>query len=175
MVKAYMMLISEFARATNLTPDTIRFYVKRGLITPETGRKGGRNPYQIFTDAHVQEARIIRMAQSLGMSLKEISAIGEEYRAGKIDRVRSIEIMQMQLDRLEEKEAELRAMGAYLRAKLVWLHGGERGPEPDFGAYAGEELAGVCSTGPIRSVVEGKRDIEGVTAAAGAVLDDRAA
>ena len=63
------MLISDFAKATGLSPDTIRFYIRRGLITPETGSKGGRNPYQIFSAEHVREARLIRMAQSLGMSL----------------------------------------------------------------------------------------------------------
>lgn len=141
------MLISEFARTTGLTPDTIRFYIRRGLLTPETSSKGGRNPYQIFTSEHVREARLIRMGQSLGMSLKEIAALGEEYRAGRIDRDRSIEIMQDQLDRLERKAAELRAMGAYLRAKLGWLRDSEQGPEPDFGAYAAsDELLGVCKT-----------------------------
>ena len=50
------MLISEFARASGLTPDTIRFYIRRGLLKPETSRKGGSNPYQIFTAEHVQVA-----------------------------------------------------------------------------------------------------------------------
>ena len=106
------MLISDFARETGLTPDTIRFYIRRGLITPETGSKGGRNPYQIFTAAHVREARLIRMAQSLGMSLKEISAISEEHRKGLITEARSIELMGLQLEKLEQKQAELDAMGA---------------------------------------------------------------
>ncbi len=64
------MLISEFARATRLSTDTVRFYIRRGLLVPENNGKGGRNPYQIFTAEHVQTARLIRMAQSLGMSLK---------------------------------------------------------------------------------------------------------
>jgi MerR family copper efflux transcriptional regulator len=68
------MLISEFARATGLTRDTVRFYVRRGLLTPATNAKGGRHPYQSFTAADVQAAKIIRSAQSLGMSLKEIAA-----------------------------------------------------------------------------------------------------
>lgn len=139
------MLISEFARATGLTPDTIRFYVKRGLLAPETGSKGGRNPYQIFTADHVREARLIRMGQSLGLSLKEIAALGEEYRAGEITRERSIELMADQLARLEAKAAELDAMRGYLKAKLAWLRSGAAGPEPDFGDYAANSgLAGTC-------------------------------
>ncbi len=129
------MLISEFSKETGLTPDTIRFYIRRGLISPETGAKGGRNPYQIFTEEHVRTARLIQMAQSLGMSLKEISAINEEHLAGKITIERSIELMEDQLARLEAKRAELDAMAGYLRTKLAWLQGGQQGPEPDFSAF----------------------------------------
>jgi DNA-binding transcriptional MerR regulator len=38
------MPISDFSQATGLGHDTIRFYVRRRLITPETGSKGGCNP-----------------------------------------------------------------------------------------------------------------------------------
>jgi MerR family transcriptional regulator, copper efflux regulator len=130
------MLISEFASAAGLSKDTIRFYVRRGLIVPETGGKGGRNPYQIFTDQHVRDARIIRMAQSLGMSLKEVAALNREQRAGGISRARCIEILKDQLARLEEKAAEIDAMACYLRAKLAWHKRGDKGPEPDFAVYA---------------------------------------
>ena len=138
------MLISEFAKVTGLSADTVRFYIRRGLLDPETGSKGGRNPYQIFTDEHVRTARLIRMAQSLGMSLKEISAIGEEHRKGLITRERSIELMEMQLARLEAKKAELDAMGNYLRAKLAWLYAGEQGPEPEFSTYVAGGADGGC-------------------------------
>ena len=131
------MLISEFSQATGLSKDTVRFYVRRGLIVPETGGKGGRHPYQIFTAEHVRNARIIRVAQSLGMSLKEIAALNREHRAGGITRARGIEIMKGQLFRLNEKAAEIEAMTSYLRAKLAWHKRGEKGPEPDFAAYAG--------------------------------------
>ncbi len=130
------MQISEFARATGLTPDTVRFYVRRGLLTPETNGKGGRNPYQVFTAEHVQAARMIRMAQSLGMSLKEIVAISEERRDGGITRERSIDIMSAQMARLEEKAAELNAMAGYLRAKISWLTSSNPGPEPEFEHFA---------------------------------------
>ncbi|WP_395677992.1 MerR family transcriptional regulator [Inquilinus sp.] len=126
------MLISEFARATGLPVDTVRFYVRRGLLVPQTNGKGGRNPYQVFTVEHVREARLIRMAQSLGMSLKEIAAIGQENRRGAITRARSVELMAEQLARVERKAAELEAMAGYLRAKLAWQNGGEQGPEPEF-------------------------------------------
>ena len=72
------MLISEFARRAGMSIDTVRFYIRKGLLAPATGAKGGSNPYQIFTEAHLEGARIIRMAQGLGFSLREIAALAAE-------------------------------------------------------------------------------------------------
>ena len=126
------MLISEFARATGLTTDTVRFYIRRGLLTPDTSSKGGRNPYQVFTAEHVLAARLIRMAQSVGMSLKEIAIVSDEHRHGGITRERSIEILSGQLHRLDQKAAKLEMVVSYLRAKIAWLMDDEHGTEPAF-------------------------------------------
>jgi len=136
MVKAHFhMLISEFARAAGLSQDTVRFYVRRGLLKPLTGRKGGSNPYQVFSDEHVQIARMIRMGQSLGFSLREIEALNVEYQAKRLTASRGAEIMRYQLKRLEQKAAHVGAMMSYIRAKLVWLERGSKGLEPNFTDY----------------------------------------
>lgn len=128
------MLISEFARAAELSVDTVRFYVSKGLLSPETTAKGGSRPYQIFKQEHVEAARTIRMAQSVGFSIKEIATFGQEYRAAKMSKKRSVEIMQMQIAKLEEKAKQLATMIAYMRAKTNWLENGSLGLEPLFGA-----------------------------------------
>jgi DNA-binding transcriptional MerR regulator len=126
------MLISDFARRAGLSTDTVRYYVRVGLLTPEISAKGGSNPYQVFRDDHLLAARIIRTAQSLGMSLKEIAAISQERRRGGMTRERSVEVLQIQLRRVEEKACEASVMKAYLDAKIAWLRDGERGPPPNF-------------------------------------------
>lgn len=126
------MMIGEFSCATGLSADTIRFYIRRGLLAPETGTKGGSNPYQIFTQDHVKTARMIRMGQSLGMPLKEIAALNIEYQTGDMTRERSIAIMAGQLAKLDEKASELKTMTGYMRRKLLWLEAGAVGEEPDF-------------------------------------------
>jgi MerR family transcriptional regulator, copper efflux regulator len=131
------MLISEFARATGLSRDTVRFYVRRGLLKPLSGNKGGSNPYQVFTPEHVQMARTIRMAQSLGFSLREITALNAEYQARRMTPARGAEIMRWQLARLEEKAAHVAAMIGYIHAKLAWYEAGGKGPEPNFTDYEG--------------------------------------
>ena len=129
------MLISEFARATGLTVDTVRFYVRKGLLTPTTTGKGGRNPYQVFDGSHVRAAKFIRTAQSVGMSLNELGIIGKERRAGRITAARQIDILGAQLAKLEARSKELQAMRRYLGAKIEWLAAGEQGTPPDFEKY----------------------------------------
>jgi len=148
------MLISEFARATGLTRDTVRFYARLGLLQPKTNGKGGRHPYSVFTDKDIQAAEVIRIAQSLGMSLKEIAAFTEERRKGRLTRERRAEIMGAQLVSLEAKATELEMMIRFVRAKIAWLTLGEQGPEPDFGSYArGRSLAtGDRNVKPLRAI-----------------------
>ena len=129
------MLISEFARAAGLTTDTVRFYVRRGLLKPLTGIKGGSNPYQVFTQEHVEIARMIRMGQSLGFSLREIVALNVEYQAKRLTPSRGAEILRWQLARLQEKAAHVEAMISYIQSKLAWLKSGSKGPEPNFTDY----------------------------------------
>jgi DNA-binding transcriptional MerR regulator len=129
------LLISEFARAAGLTPDTVRFYIRHGLLKPILGRKGGANPYQVFTAEHIQIARMIKMGQSLGFSLREIEALNVEYQAKRLTASRGAEIMRAQLARLEQKAAHVGAMMSYIRAKLAWLESGSKGPEPNFTDY----------------------------------------
>jgi MerR family transcriptional regulator, copper efflux regulator len=130
------MLISEFARVTGLPRDTVRFYARLGLLQPKTNGKGGRHPYSAFSDKDIQAAGVIRIAQSLGMSLKEISAFTEERRKGRLTSARRAEIMSAQLVSIEAKATELEVMISYVRAKIHWLKGDEQGPEPDFESYA---------------------------------------
>jgi MerR family copper efflux transcriptional regulator len=129
------MLISEFARLTGLTRDTVRFYARLGLLRPRTNGKGGRHPYNVFTGKDIQAAEVIRIAQSLGMSLKEIAALNEERRDGELTCERGIEVMSAQLVRLEAKAAELEMMISYVRAKIDWMTRGKQGRQPDFGSY----------------------------------------
>jgi MerR family copper efflux transcriptional regulator len=132
------MLISEFARLSGLTRDTVRFYARLGLLRPKTNGKGGRHPYSVFTENDIQAAEAIRIAQSLGMSLKEIAALDEERRNGEFTCQRGIEVMSAQLVRLEAKATELEMMISYVRAKIDWMIGGKQGRQPDFGSYVSQ-------------------------------------
>ncbi len=132
------MLISEFARTTALSVDTVRFYVRRGLLRPKVGAKGGSNPYQQFADEDVFAAQTIHLGQALGMSLTDIGTFLEDHRCGKLTPEKTIGLLAGQRDRLRERERELQAMSAYLEAKITWLRG-RRGTQPLLQDYLSPE------------------------------------
>jgi DNA-binding transcriptional MerR regulator len=130
-----MMLISEFARATDLPVDTIRFYISKGLLKPERSAKGGSNPYQMFRTEDVTAARMIRLQQTLGYSLGEILALNEEYRAGEHSPEGTILVLQSQIAKLEERKAALDAALSFLRGKVDWIKAGKPDVAPRLEDY----------------------------------------
>jgi DNA-binding transcriptional MerR regulator len=134
------MLIAEFCLRAGLTRDAVRLYVKLGLIEPEVGA-GASNRYQRFAAADVERAALIRTAQQLGFTLKQIVELNREYAAGAMDTARKLIVMRGQLEAIEEKAGRIRMMKKYLRAKIAWLEGGECGAEPAFG---GTGVGGHC-------------------------------
>jgi MerR family copper efflux transcriptional regulator len=124
------MLISEFVRRTGLARETVRYYVRFGLLQPQATNKGGRHPYLMFTDEDVHSADVIRVGQALGLSLREIVELRTARRSGDLPRKKRIALMKDQLARLEAKSAELERLKTYVRAKIAWQQSGEKGDEP---------------------------------------------
>jgi DNA-binding transcriptional MerR regulator len=63
------MTVSELARRTSTTPDTIRYY-ERIEILPEAERSPGG--YRLFGEDDVERLRFVRRAQGFGLRLDEI-------------------------------------------------------------------------------------------------------
>lgn len=129
------MLISDFSKAAGLPVDTVRFYIAKGLLRPRRGLKGGSNPYQVFSDADLTAARMVKLQQSLGYSLAEIAVLNKQYRAGARSPERTAAVLRRQIDRLDEKRAALDAALAFLRGKLAWVEAGQPGEAPAFNDY----------------------------------------
>ena len=125
------MLIAEFCRRADLTRDAVRLYVKLRLFTPNVGNTAS-NRYQQFNEADLDRAAVIRTAQQLGFTLKQIVTFNREYEAGAMDTERKLAILRGQLQAVDVQAHRIRAMRKYLRAKIAWLEGGERGVEPAF-------------------------------------------
>lgn len=67
-------LISELAKLSGLSTDTIRFYEKKGMIQPNFR---ANNQYRYFAEDSLKRLRFIRRCRALDMSLKEIETLLE--------------------------------------------------------------------------------------------------
>jgi DNA-binding transcriptional MerR regulator len=117
------------SRATGLGRDTVRFYVKRGLLAPAVGSSPG-NRYRVFDDVQVERARLIRTAQRLGFTLKQIGALAEEYEHGGVSRGDRAQLLRTHLAQVDAQAEQLSTLREYLVRKIGWLEGGENGSPP---------------------------------------------
>lgn len=67
-----MYKIGQIARLADVTPDTIRFYEKQGLMGHKLRTEGG---YRLYTDQDLQRLRFIRYAKQLGFTLEAITEL----------------------------------------------------------------------------------------------------
>ncbi len=123
------MFIAAFAEATGLTRDTIRFYVRKGLLRPTVG-SGAGNRYRIFDAADVERALMIRSGQALGFTLREIVALEREATTEGMTFVRQAELMRERIVAIDEQIDSLASVRAYLVEKVAWLDTGAIGPQP---------------------------------------------
>ena len=121
------MLIAEFVKATGLTRDAVRFYIKRGLLNPQMQAS---NRYQLFDVSDVERVALIQTAQSLGFTIAQIVSFQQEFESGQLGQERQIEVLSEQLKALDQQAAKLRGMRQYLKKKIAWMEGGEVGPPP---------------------------------------------
>ena len=77
------MKIGELAALTGVTPDTLRFYEKQGLIEP-AGRTESR--YRHYGEQAVNRIRFIKSAQSLGFGLRDIAKLLPQLDQGQLKR-----------------------------------------------------------------------------------------
>ena len=59
---------------TGLTPDTLRYYERIGLLGPVARNGGGQRRY---SDTDIARLRFVRRAQAMDFSLEEISELDE--------------------------------------------------------------------------------------------------
>lgn len=126
------MMISAFARKSRLTVDTVRFYVRRGLLCPKPSRKGGSRPYQAFSPLDLEKARVIRAGQALGLSLNEIGAFlrGRTFDGPESELL--LAFLADQRSRLGARVVELQNLVDFVDAKMAWLRDPGAGDPPPF-------------------------------------------
>lgn len=120
------MQISDFAHVVGLSTDTVRFYIKKGLLKPEVGL----NRYHVFGADDVEAARLINVAQLLGLTIRELAVLRKERDSTGLGYGRLHEILAERLAALSEKANEINSLIDFVKKKMAWYQGGGQGPEP---------------------------------------------
>lgn len=102
-----MMTVAKLAQETQVSSDTIRYYVRAGLLTP--GRNVENN-YHVFSENDAKRLKFIHHAKQLGYTLKEIQQIIEESESGNSPCPIVREIIQSRIEDNRRKLAELQAL-----------------------------------------------------------------
>ena len=71
------MLIGELAKATGVSPKTIRYYETLGLLKPARRTRGN---YRVYGESAIPMLQFIRHAERLGFSLKDIRQVLRVWR-----------------------------------------------------------------------------------------------
>jgi DNA-binding transcriptional MerR regulator len=108
--------IGEIAAKSGVSPDTLRYYERLGVLPRARRTTGGLRQYG---DDVFGRLRFIRQAQSFGLTLKDVrQLVNEQGRAGR-ERCRKVrELLAVRLQEVNGRLCELRAFRKTLQAHL---------------------------------------------------------
>jgi MerR family transcriptional regulator, Zn(II)-responsive regulator of zntA len=104
------LTIGKIASAVSVSPDTLRYYEREGLLGPAAKSKSG---YRLYDQDTVRRVRFIKQAQNCGFTLTEIRAL-LELRAS--DSVCCRDVRRVALEKKLQLEAKIKAMRAMSKA-----------------------------------------------------------
>lgn len=110
------MLISELAKKTGLTKDTIRFYEKKGLIEAQE-RQAGMRTYMEFSPEMLDRVAMITQGKSLGFTLSEMKRLIDTWGNTEMPIAEKLKVIDRKLEEIGEKMQQLAQIKLYLTAK----------------------------------------------------------
>ena len=113
------MLIGELADAVGVTPQTIRFYERKGLL-PHAPRSA--NGYRTYDDSTKTRLRFITVAQTAGLTLAEIRSIIDLRDHGTVPCAHVAELIDTKLSGVRAWIMQLTALQAELEALTKRSH-----------------------------------------------------
>jgi len=112
------MYIHEVAQKTGLTPHTIRFYEKEGLIG-ERFIQRTKNNYRHYDADVIDRITLIKFGQTAGFTLSEIKVLMEAADSCRLTLAEQEKILQQKLTEIDQKMVELEQVRSLLKAKLT--------------------------------------------------------
>lgn len=101
-----MLTVSQLATRFNISPDTVRHYVRSELLVPT---KDAVNGYKRFDREDQKRLGFILQAKSLGFSLGDIKSILGQAEKGRSPCPQVREMMEQRMKETEEKIAAMQA------------------------------------------------------------------
>lgn len=110
--------VAELARKAAVTPATVRYYARTGLIHP--GREP-ENGYRCFSGYDLRRVVFIRQAQALGLTIADIKTILDAVDHGEVPCHQVKSLVEQRLVSIRERIAELQATETRIgRAISTW-------------------------------------------------------
>jgi MerR family Zn(II)-responsive transcriptional regulator of zntA len=111
------MLISQLAKITNSTKDTIRHYEQLGLLICSQ-RQAGSRVYKEYAEENVEIIQTIKNGKFMGFSLKELTVLVKTYIAGGYSAEQQVSLFSHQLALIDKKLQELSEVKNYIEQKI---------------------------------------------------------
>lgn len=106
----------ELASAAGVNQQTLRYYERRGLLAPRTRTLGG---HRLYSPEAVTVLRVIKAAQRLGFTLKEIADLIDVGRHHHGETDASLQVRaKVKLEEVESRIADLQEIRSTLRAAV---------------------------------------------------------
>ncbi|PLK50291.1 MerR family transcriptional regulator [Uliginosibacterium sp. TH139] len=111
--------IQQLAASTGLSPHTLRYYERIGLIQNVARDAGGRRRY---TAADLDWLRFLMRLRQTGMSITEMLRYAGLRREGSSTQAERCAMMEAQLAHVREEIARLQALAGFLADKVDGYH-----------------------------------------------------
>jgi len=102
-----VLKVSELSKAAQTTPDSIRHYVRIGLLTPLRDPDSG---YKLFGDKDIKKVKFIGRAKGLGFTLRDIQIIFDHSDDGRSPCPVVRDIIQQRTDDNRDRLAQLNSL-----------------------------------------------------------------
>jgi DNA-binding transcriptional MerR regulator len=110
-----MLTVSELSKLVKTTPDTIRHYVRIGLVTPSRNPENG---YRQFSNNEVKRVTFILRAKSLGFTLHDIKIMFDHTDKGRSPCPKVRDIIRQRIDENRVRMIELNRLQQRMDAAL---------------------------------------------------------
>lgn len=148
--------IGEIAKMTGLSPSTLRFYDKEGLL-PGLRRQGGK---RIFDESHIETLRIIECLKRSGLEIRDIRKFMELTTKGSTSYAQRRELMEERRLKTLEQIEELQRTLAVLEYKCWYYDEALSRGNEDFAQNAPDSLPKEARELYVRAFLQDANDAE---------------